>query len=61
MTVKLYATSAVSGEGNPVTVSDWAEAAWTTMPDSVPVMLEFRVSVTVIDWAPAVLSVTGKV
>ena len=43
-----------------MTWSDAAAAAWTAMPDSLPVMDEC-VSVAVIDWVPAVSRVTEKV
>ena len=46
--------------GSPVTVNVLAAAAWTTMFDSVLLMPD-NVSVAVIDWVPAVSSVTGKV
>ena len=36
-------------------------AGATLIPDSVPVMAEFALSVAVIDWLPAVLSVTVNV
>ncbi len=61
MTVTLPAVPAVSAVGKPVTLSDWAAAATTAMPVSLPVMLEVAVSVAVIDSVPAVLSVTEKV
>ena len=40
MTVKLLAAPAVTVAGKPVMASDWALTGWTTIPDSVPVMLE---------------------
>ena len=42
-------------------VSLLAAAGLTEMPESVPVTAEFEVSVAVIDWLPAVFSVTVKV
>ena len=36
-------------------------AGATLIPDSMPVMADFKVSVAVIDWLPAVLSMTVKV
>ena len=58
--MKYSAAPAVSLAGKPVTGSDVAAAAWTLIPDSVPVMLDVFMSVAVIDCVPAVLSVTVK-
>ena len=57
----LLAAPAVSVVGKPVTVNEVAAAALTVMPVSLPVMAGVAVSVAVIDWVPAVLSVAEKV
>ena len=44
----------------PETVKVVAAAGLTVMPLWVPVMVPVTVSVAVIDWVPAVLSVTEK-
>ena len=53
VTVKLPARPDPTDDGNPVTVSVLALAAFTTMPVCVPVMLLVVVSVAVNDWLPA--------
>ena len=60
VTVTLWATPAVVGLVKPVTARVVAEAAFTTMPLWVPVIVPVTVSVAVIDCVPAVLSVTEK-
>ena len=61
MTVTLPAVPAVPLLGKPVTLSEFRAPAWTTMFDSVPVILVWVESVAVIDCVPAVLSVAVKV
>ena len=60
MTVTLWAAPAVVGLVKPETVRVAAPAGFTVMPLWMPVMDPVTVSVAVIDWVPAVLSVTEK-
>ena len=61
VTVTLWAAPAVVGLVKPETVKLAAPAGLTVMALWVPVMVPVTVSVAVIDWVPAVLSVTEKV
>ena len=61
MTVNVCDTPAVAVEGRPDRTNWLAAAGLTLIPESVPVMATFVVSVAVIDWLPAVLSVTVNV
>ena len=60
MIVTLLAVPAVTGFGKPETVRVVAPAACTVMPLWVPVMEPVAVSVAVMDWLPAVSSVTER-
>ena len=60
MTVTLKAAPAVVGLGKPVTTRVRRGPTLTVMPLWVPVMVPVAVSVAVIDWVPAVLSVTRE-
>ena len=59
--MKLPATPAVIGEGKPATVKRLAAAGLTVMPVCVPAPLGITVSLTVMDWLPAVFRVALKV
>ena len=52
---------ALTAEGKLLIANELVAAAVTTIPVSLPVMLDVDVSVAVIDCVPAVLSVTEKV
>ena len=58
--MKLWTAPAVV-DGKPETTRKLASAGLTTMPDCIPEMLLAFASLAVIDWAPAVLSVTEVV
>ena len=61
MTVKLLAAPDVTELGSPVTASNDAPAGWTTIPDSLPVMVDVVLSVAVKYCMPAVSSVAENV
>ena len=58
MTVTLSAAPAVVGFGKPETASCVVGRDVHAMPLWVPVIVPLTVSVAVMDWVPAVLSVT---
>ena len=61
MTVMVCATPTVAVEERPERMNWLAWAGLTLIPESVPVVADVAISVAVIDWLPAVLSVTVKV
>ena len=61
MTVTVCDTPAVAVEERPERTNWLAAAGLTLIPESVPVTADVDVSVAVIDWVPAVLSVTVNV
>ena len=60
LTVTLWAAPAVVGLVKPETTRVVVGPTLTVMPLWVPVMVPVTVSVAVIDWVPAVFSVTEK-
>ena len=60
VTVTLWAAPAVVGVVKPETARVVVGPTFTTMPLWVPVMVPVTVSVAVMDWVPAVLSVPRR-